>query len=283
MRNPLIIEEILSEHAYKLYKELNADQMLIINGINKSITSFEIDKKENVSNFKITVLSKGCHKEKIFYVENKQELNFESKIKEIIIKAIKLNHVKKDSKIILVYDDSISREMTLGTIVLEVSKVLYRIAKFKLSEFMENETVLEKIINIAEEIRNEGREGKKVGALFVIGDEKELNKYIKPLILNPFHGYPEEIRDLFKNDLTETIKEYAQLDGAFIINNKGIIVSAGTYIDIDTSDVKRYYGWGTKHLAAVAITSKTNSIAVLISESGNLIKIFKNGKLILKY
>jgi len=190
--------------------------------------------------------------------------------------------LEKDSRVILVFDDNLESAFYTGILVLDVSRVLYRIARFKLNEYLENTAVLEKILKIAEEIREEGREGKKVGTLFVIGDEEELEPYLKPLILNPFQGYPESIRDIINNDLSDTIKEFSQLDGAFIINNRGIILSAGTYIDVDTTDVKRYYGWGTRHLAAASITEKTNSIAVLVSESGGKIKVFKKGKLILR-
>jgi len=143
-------------------------------------------------------------------------------------------------------------------------------------------TVIEQILTIAEEIRDEGRESKKIGTLFVVGDPEELQRYVKQLILNPFKGYAPEERNIMLEDLRETIKEFAQMDGAFIISRDGTIMSAGTYIDVDTDNVRRYPGWGTRHLAAAAITAKTDSVAILVSESGGRIKVFRNGRIIMR-
>jgi len=235
-----------------------------------------------VEKLSITVLDKKTLKQNIFTIINDTELILKSKLKKILVEAINQKLISKDSVVTFIFDDSFDPDYPFGVLVLEVSKVLYRIARFNLSEFMQNNSVLEKIIDIAQEIKKEGREGKNIGTLIIIGDEEELTPYLSQLVLNPFYGYPEDMRDILNQDLTETIKEYAQLDGAFIVNNKGIVRSAGTYINVDTNDVKKYYGWGTKHLTASAITSTTKSIAVLVSESGNIIKIFKGGKLVLK-
>ena len=142
--------------------------------------------------------------------------------------------------------------------------------------------VIDRILTIAEEIRDEGREGKKVGTLFVVGDPEELAPYTRQLILNPFKGYLPEERNILVEELKETVKEFAQLDGAFVVSKDGIIVSAGTYIDVDTSDVRRYQGWGTRHLAAAAITAKTDSVAILVSSSGGKIKVFRKGRIVLR-
>ena len=257
-------------------------------------SSFNIDhvaKVEGSTNINTNKIEKICvnfrclesNESNYLELENDENQDMEAKLKNILVGAINLKYLKKDSVVLFVFDKSVSRSFSFGVLVLEVSKVLYRIARFRLTEFMDNEKVLEKILEICEEIREEGREGKSIGALFIVGNEEEVMSYTRPLVLNPFYGYPENLRDLINNDLNETIKEYAQLDGAFIVNNKGIVLSAGSYLNIDTHGVKKYYGWGTKHLAAVAITSRTRSIAILISESGNTIKLFKEGKLILKY
>ncbi len=271
-----IFTNFFKRNLLKISKDFKIDYIFRIEKIEKYNSNQKLK-------FSIKIKNKRNNTNKIFSLINDENLVFKEKLRYIIIEAIKRKYVQKDSTILFLFDNSISEEYNLGMIVLEVSKVVYRIAKFNLAEFLEQERILEKIIEIVEDIRNEGREGKKIGTLFIIGDETELSEFIKPLILNPFHGYPDQLIDILNNDLTETIKEYAQLDGCFIINNEGIIKSAGTYIDIDTKDIKRYYGWGTKHLAAVAITEKTKSIAILLSESGGKIKIFKSGKLILKY
>ncbi|MFW6286058.1 MAG: DNA integrity scanning protein DisA nucleotide-binding domain protein [Nanoarchaeota archaeon] len=276
MNNKKFFDALLNSKIKDLSSTLDIDHIAKIEGK----TNLETDKIETLDII-ITCLENNITN--FLEVENDFNIDTESKLKNILLSAIDLKYLKKDSVVLFIFDKSISNNLSFGILVLEVSKVLYRIARFKLTEFMDNEKVLEEVLQICEEIRKEGREGKNIGTLFLIGNEEELQPFLRPLILNPFYGYPENFRDLLNNDLRETIKEYAQLDGAFIINNKGIVLSAGTYIDVDTKNVKKYYGWGTKHLAAVAITSQTKSIGVLISESGNLIKLFKNGKLILKY
>ena len=265
------------DHSFcDFYNRINANYIVNIRAW-KNIESLEVTK------FNIAITNNKTKKNNSFNISNEDELDFNAKIKNILIKAIDLKFIDKESTAAFVFDRSFSNDYSLGIIVVEVSRILYRIARFKLTEFLENELVLEKILNIAQEIKNEGREGKTIGTMFIIGDELELQPYLRPLVLNPFYGYPEEMRDLLNIDLSETIKEYAQLDGAFIISNKGIVISAGTYVDVNTDNVKKYYGWGTKHLTAASITQKTKSVVVLLSESGNVIKIFKNGKLILKF
>lgn len=267
---------IFNSNLGNICDKISADYVVNI-GVWKDIDSLEIIK------YHIAITNKKNGEESFFNIKNDYELDLNAKIKNILIKAIDLKLIDKESTAAFIFDKSFSDEYSFGIIVLEVSKILYRIARFKLNEFIENELVLEKILTIAQEIKKEGREGKMIGTMFVIGDELELQPYLRPLILNPFYGYPEEMRDLLNVDLGETIKEYAQLDGAFIISNKGIVISAGTYVDVNTDKVKRYYGWGTKHLTAAAITQSTKSVVVLVSESGNVIKIFKSGKLILKF
>lgn len=276
MDDKAFINSLLKCSVSELTSNLGVDHIIKIEG-------WENLNTKKVEKLGVNIICLADNEKYNFNIDNDENIEVEAKLKQILIDAIDKKYIKKDSIALFMFDKSASRTFNFGMLVLEVSRVLYRIARFRLTEFMENEKVLEKVMEIAEEIRTEGREGQHVGTLFVIGTEEEVSPHLKPLILNPFYGYPEELRDIISNDLNESIKNYAQLDGAFFINTRGIVISAGTYIDVDTTNVKKYYGWGTKHLAAVAITEKTKSIAVLVSESGGLIKLFKNGKLILKY
>ncbi|MCD6054948.1 MAG: hypothetical protein K0Q96_2140 [Rubrobacteraceae bacterium] len=52
--------------------------------------------------------------------------------------------------------------------------------------------VLEQTVSLAVEIAREGREGRKIGTLFVVGDSGEVMKRSKPLILDPLHGHPDK-------------------------------------------------------------------------------------------
>jgi len=135
---------------------------------------------------------------------------------------------------------------------------------------------LKAILSLALEIGREGREGKKVGTAFIVGDTKEVLKRSHQLILNPFEGYPEDVRDIKNKVHWETIKEFAQIDGVFIVNEMGVMISAGRYLDVDTKSVE-LEGLGGRHISASAITRDTQAIAITVSESGGTVRIFKDG------
>lgn len=212
--------------------------------------------------------------------------SIESFIKSIVLNAISSRLVGDNSKVGVFLHEGVIQNYSSILFILEVDRILFKIGRFRIQELVKNEEVINTIIDLARQIGYEGREGKKVGTMFVIGDYKELKPYLKQLILNPFYGYPDELSTVSNKEVRETIKELASIDGAFIISNDGLVISAGTYIDVPRDsipkDVKIYSGWGTRHLAAVGITSVTNSVAVLVSESGGVVKVFKKGKLILK-
>ena len=99
------------------------------------------------------------------------------------------------------------------------------------------------------------------------------------MIINPFLGYSEKQRNILNPELEETIKEFSAIDGAFIINGKGEIVTAGRHLNaaLDTRDFPA--GLGSRHIAAAGITSVTKAVAIVISESSGNVSVFKNGKL----
>lgn len=55
-----------------------------------------------------------------------------------------------------------------------------------------NSEVLTQTIALAVEIAREGREGRKIGTLFVVGDSGEVMKNSKSLILDPLQGHADE-------------------------------------------------------------------------------------------
>jgi len=143
--------------------------------------------------------------------------------------------------------------------------------------------VLERILGLAGEIAVEGREGKAIGTIFVLGDTNSVNAYVRQLIINPFRGYSEAERNILDPGLVETIKEFASIDGAFIITGDGIVLSAGSYLrPQSTSDVDMLpSGFGARHAAAAGITACTNALAVTISESTGMVTLFKNGTIMM--
>ena len=84
-----------------------------------------------------------------------------------------------------------------------------------------NTATLEQVMLLAVEIAREGREGRKIGTLFVVGDAEATLKHSQPLILDPLWHHPAERKHILDADLRETVKELAQLDGAFIVSDDG--------------------------------------------------------------
>ncbi|MDR1789054.1 MAG: diadenylate cyclase [Opitutaceae bacterium] len=140
-----------------------------------------------------------------------------------------------------------------------------------------NPEVLERVIAIALELGIEGREGKPVGCLFVVGDAASVEKHIKPLVLNPFFGYKEEDRNILSPFMDETVKEFSSIDGAFVIRGDGVLLSAGSLIQADERGFNLPSGLGSRHAAAAAISAATNCIAVVVSSSSGQVTLFRRG------
>ena len=139
--------------------------------------------------------------------------------------------------------------------------------------------VLEKTIALATELAVQGREGKPVGTLFVIGECEKIRPFTRPLLLNPLSGYAREDRNISNAFVEETVKELALIDGAFIIDHDGVIDSAGSQItaSLQGSKVSLPSGLGTRHAAACAISLAADCAAIVVSASGQ-ITLFRHGE-----
>lgn len=144
------------------------------------------------------------------------------------------------------------------------------------------EDVFDAVFHICTEISIEGREGKSVGTTFIIGDLRNVLEKSRQINLNPYEGHKPESRLVTNPDLKESIKEFAQLDGAFVISGDGYIQAAGRYITVDTSGVVLPKGMGTRHNSVAAMTKETHAVGIVVSQSGGGITIFKNGEILKK-
>jgi diadenylate cyclase len=137
---------------------------------------------------------------------------------------------------------------------------------------------LEAVIQLAVELAREGREGRKVGTLFVIGDVDSVLARSRPLLLDPLHGHPAELLHAERPDFRETVKELSQLDGAFVVADDGTFVSAGRYIEVDLSPTNFLPGLGSRHAAAASVSRETKAIAVAVSQS-SVVRVFSGGEI----
>ena len=141
--------------------------------------------------------------------------------------------------------------------------------------------VFERLLTLASELGLEGREGRPVGTLFVLGDTEAVLEQSRELVINPFRGYPEEERNILDANLEETIKEFSAIDGAFVVRGDGVVLAAGRYLaPVAKLDEPLPHGLGTRHEAAAAVTLGTQSIALCVSQSTGTISIFRRGRLV---
>ena len=142
-----------------------------------------------------------------------------------------------------------------------------------------NPDVLESLIELAVEIAREGREGKRVGTLFMLGDENAVLAKSRSLILDPLLGHPESARHITNLNLRGTIKELAQLDGGFVVSHAGVVLSGCRYLDAISAEVEVPLGLGSRHIAAANMSAVTKAVGIVVSES-SVVRIFCHGQLV---
>ena len=142
-----------------------------------------------------------------------------------------------------------------------------------------NLETLKQVVFLAVEIAREGREGRKIGTMFVISDAQETLRRSRCLILDPLLGHADDYKRMQDVNMRETVKELAQLDGAFIVSDDGVVLSACRYINASSDEIELPLGLGSRHLAAASITKETNAVAVVVSES-SIVRVFDDGEII---
>lgn len=199
--------------------------------------------------------------------------------------AGKSEHVEKTSAI-----EFMTEEVKEGTIIgIVESKESYAIVIHSLAdnhmvqalkecEERISTDLLRSVMKIAVDISNTGREGKQIGTAFIVGDAEEVMMRSHQMILNPYVGQKDEDRNILDGKNWESVKEFAQLDGVFIISDEGMVEAAGRYLDVDARDISLEKGLGGRHVSAAAITRDTVAIAVTISESGGVMHVYMDGK-----
>ncbi len=204
-----------------------------------------------------------------------------SQMKIAIIKGMAEGKFGKGDKLIcltgmqrLGYIDSV--------FVIDVDREFEILAADDIADFFQavKPEVFDTVLNIALELAAQGREGRPVGTIFVIGDHERVLQLSRQMIINPFKGYPEEERNVMDEELRETIKEFSALDGAFVIRDDGVIITAGRHLNVALESGKEFpKGLGSRHIVAAGITNVTDAIAIVVSESTGTVRIFRKGKI----
>lgn len=257
------IHPILIESAVEIAKRLGAKALVIMEEVEeKSIPATNIPVVLVGSSFEI-------EDERVKKVSIPHNLDINNVLNLLSAFLLEHNILSEGDSFVYVTEDTIG--------IKTVKKGISAMKSF----FAQNQNVLQRMLEIAIELSVEGREGTPVGTIFVIGDTRRVLRHSHQLIPNPFKGHRINVLD--KNS-KEIIKEFAQLDGAFVIREDGRIVSAGRYLKVEPKviDLMLPPGLGSRHIAAAGITKLTKAMAISLSESGT-IRIFKNGLMLLEY
>jgi len=137
-------------------------------------------------------------------------------------------------------------------------------------------------IDLAVQIGREGREGKKVGTILVVGDTRRVLQHCQDSGFDPLRGYNRRQRNLFDPKVREDIKEIAQMDGAFVVSPDGVVERSRQIIEVTHGNLALSKGLGSRHWAGAAITQRTRAIAIVVSQSTGTVRLFQNGELVLR-
>jgi len=166
-------------------------------------------------------------------------------------------------------------------IVLDIGREFEMISSADVRSLSEHikPAIFEAALNLAVELAHQGREGRSVGTTLVLGDIESVLAHSRQLTINPFKGYPEEDRNILDPQVKETVKGFSSIDGAFLIRDDGVVVTAGRHLNAAFEDGELPQGLGSRHASAAGITSVTKATAIVVSESTGDVRIFRNGKI----
>jgi len=258
------INKTMIESAIKLAKEVKAGCVLVCMDVRNEIADLPEDVKQSVK-FVLVMGASEEMPEKLVPIATKLDipsvnLTRLGKIKIAIAKGIVSGLFKKGDKIICLsgvpkfgYVDSI--------FFLDVGREFEILTSDDISDVVESvqPEVFNAVLNIACELAAQGRETRKVGTIFVLGDDEKVMQLSRQMIINPFKGYSEEQRNIFKAN--------------------GAIITAGRHLSAALESKDFPSGLGSRHIAAAGITNVTKAVAMVISQSSGNVSIFKNGKL----
>ncbi|ODT99129.1 MAG: hypothetical protein ABS79_04890 [Planctomycetes bacterium SCN 63-9] len=211
------------------------------------------------------------------------EVSISERITLALIEAVANDLLREGAKVVVVYSGFEAESLDSLTVI-RLGEHLERLSARDLRAIETSvpfET-LKAVLDAAVEIGREGREGKPVGTLIVVGDVRNVLARTRPLGFDPFKGYRRKERNVRDGRVREAIKEIAQMDGAFIVARDGTVEAACRLIDAPMTGLTLTKGLGTRHWAAAAITKATKALAVVVSQSNGTVRLFQNGESILR-
>jgi len=220
-------------------------------------------------------------------VVNLSSATFIEKLNQALLDGVAKELLSSGSDVVAMYS---AFEKEGGEVInsLSLLRLDERLGKLSARDLRRLETqvpleTLKTVVDLAVEIGREGREGKAVGTMMVVGDHSKVLKHSRTIGFDPVKGYKQAERNLREPSVREAIKEIALMDGAFVISSTGIVVAACQLLETGgTGSITLSKGLGTRHWAGAAISKKTKTIAVVVSESNGSVRIFQDGQVMLR-
>jgi diadenylate cyclase len=283
------INEAMIKHAREIAREIGATGVLVYVDLIKSRTNMETlikggrcimaARSQEVINDLLAMKAPEKRILRVPYIN----LTRLSQIKVAVILALSNRMIKTGDRLVC-----LSGSPTYGIldslVVLDIGREfeVFFSKDLTITSHMESPHIFDRILTLVLELAEEGKEGKPLGTIFVLGDHEKVMELSGQMVFNPFAGVPEGKRNILDPDIKEAIREFASIDGAFVIRDDGVILAAGRHIKASTVDEDLPQGLGTRHRAAAGITALTNALAIVISESTGDIRIFSGGKIFME-
>jgi len=207
-----------------------------------------------------------------------------SRMRHAVITAMSRKLIKRDQKLICL-TGPVTRNIIDCITVLRTGKAFREMLFFGTESSAGDASlgVIECVVDIAVEIATFGREGRPIGTIFVVGDTANVLKNSRQITFNPFKGYDDKRKNITDPDVRESIKEFSQIDGAFVIRSDGTVNACGRLLLMPKGEVQILKGYGARHNAAAYITKQTRAIAIVVSESSGTVTVFKNGRVLFSF
>ncbi len=193
-------------------------------------------------------------------------------IRDWIFYLLNASIIGQDERILFVF----SKKGERYEISMDMRELMYPSILEMLNDRLPGELV-EKLLRLAMSIVLKGREGYPMGALLVVGDVHNVERYIIQKIGNPLKSLSPHLRNVLNEENFETLREFAMMDGAMIIDSRGYAITCGAYIKSLFVDEWSSENLGGRHLAGQSITKLTRAVSFVVSSEGE-IRIYKDGR-----
>lgn len=211
------------------------------------------------------------------------EASVQNQLTQAVLAGVAAEFIPHGSTVVSIYSGFDTEEIDS----ISVLKLTERLGRLTARDLKKLETkvpleTLKTVVDLAVAIGREGREGKAVGTMFVVGDHRKVIEESRPGGFDMVKGYSRKERNIFDAKVREGIKEIAQLDGMFIIASDGTVEGSARIIDTSPVEITMTKGLGSRHFSGAAISKNTKAIAVVVSQSNGTVRIFQNGEVVLR-